>query len=428
MIKVLGVLALTLMGTTLGLLLSEPQQNPNRPSAQEQATLDSLYQTLSPQERIGQVFMIRAHSDKGEAYERQVARYIEDYQVGGLCFFQGTAARQVALVNQYQSISKTPLLIAMDAEWGPAMRFKEGVVNYPRQWMLGALTDNRILYDFGKEIATQLKSLGVHVNFAPVLDINNNPNNPVINDRSFGEDKNNVLSKGQMYISGMQDAGIMAVGKHFPGHGDTQVDSHHDLPVLPFDTTRLQSLELFPFQMLSLTGMQGIMIAHLHIPALDNTPHLPTTLSRNVVTDLLQKKLQFEGLIFTDAMEMQGVMKHFPAGKAEVMALKAGNDVILLPQNLPLAFRSVEKALESGELDAAEFEQKVKKILLHKMRLGVFKHQPLSAEKAQQTLLSAQAKALKTEIIGKAITLVRDRQALLPLRNMGPRNLTPSSP
>lgn len=385
-------------------------------SPEEKVIVDSLFSTMTIEEKVGQLFMIRAHSDKGPAYEKQVEEQIKKYNVGGLCFFQGTAGKQVELINRYQRESKIPLMVSMDAEWGPAMRFKTGVVNFPRQLMMGALQDNTLIYDFGKEIARQLKSIGVHVNFAPVIDINNNPSNPVINDRSFGEDRSNVISKGQLYASGLQDGGVMAVGKHFPGHGDTDTDSHYDLPVLKFDSLRLSLLEMFPFKILGNNGLQGVMIAHLNVPALDNTPKLPTSLSRKVIHDLLKIQYNFQGLIFTDAMEMQGVLKNFKAGEAEVMTLQAGSDVVLLPSDMKIAFESVLDAVVRGRINRFEFNQKVQKILLFKLRLGVLDFKELDAEKAEKTLTSEGAKKLKKEIIKNAITLIRDEDGILPVR------------
>lgn len=382
----------------------------------EKNFIDSIYAQMTLEERVGQLFMIRAHSDKSRDYEKTVEKYITKYNVGGLCFFQGTAQRQVELINEYQAVAKYPLMISMDAEWGPAMRFKEGVVNYPRQLLLGAIQDNTHIYDFGREVAKQMKAIGVHVNFAPVVDINNNPANPVINDRSFGEDRVNVLSKGQMYASGMQDGGIMAVAKHFPGHGDTDADSHYDLPVIKWDTSRLFQQEVFPFQHMVGNGVQGIMVAHLNVPAFDSTPKLPTTLSRKVITDLLKNKLGFKGLVYTDAMEMQGVLKHFKTGVAEVMTLQAGTDVVLMPANIGIAYDAVLEAVKNKEIDPLEFEIKVKKILLHKKRLGVFDFKPLDAEAAKEILISESAKMIKKDLIREALTLVRDEYNYLPLK------------
>ncbi len=425
MVKFILIFLLTLVATKLDhnkLPGSEPYSFAMLPG--EKVIVDSLFSAMTMEEKVGQLFMIRAHSDKGAAYEKQVEDQIKKYNVGGLCFFQGTAGKQVELINRYQESSKLPLMVSMDAEWGPAMRFKTGVVNFPRQLMMGALQDNTLIYDFGKEVARQLKAIGVHVNFAPVIDINNNPSNPVINDRSFGEDRSNVISKGQLYASGLQDGGVMAVGKHFPGHGDTDTDSHYDLPVLKFDSLRLSMLEMFPFKILGNNGLQGVMIAHLNVPALDNTPKLPTSLSRKVIHDILKVQYNFQGLIFTDAMEMQGVLKNFKAGEAEVMTLQAGSDVILLPSDMDIAYNSVLDAVIKGRINRFEFNQKVQKILLFKLRLGILDFQELNAEKAEKILVSDKAKKLKRDIIKDAITLIRDEENVLPLKRKADMSFT----
>ena len=296
----------------------------------QEAWVDSVYHTLSEEERVGQLFMIRAHSDKGAEYEAAVATQIERYKVGGVCFFQGTPTRQAELTNRYQAASRVPLLVAIDGEWGLSMRLK-GVPAFPHQQLIGAVQDNALVYEFGQMVAAHCRRIGVNVNFAPDIDINNNAANPVIGDRSFGEDKYNVAQKGLLYARGMQEGQVMACGKHFPGHGDTDVDSHLDLPLIPFSVNRLDSLELYPFRELAKGGLMSMMIAHLSIPALDPTPHLPSTLSRPIVTGVLRQKLGFEGLIFTDALEMQGVVKYFPNGTASAKALAAGADVASMP-------------------------------------------------------------------------------------------------
>jgi beta-N-acetylhexosaminidase len=234
---------------------------------EERQWVDSVYACMSTDERIGQLFMIRAHSNKGAAYEAEVARQISAYAVGGLCFFQGTPRRQVELTNYYQSISPWPMMISMDAEWGLGMRLKGAeVMNFPRQLTLGALRDNALIYQMGREVARQLRRIGTHVNFAPVVDINNNPLNPVINTRSFGEDRDQVTAKSIAYMKGLQDGHVMACAKHFPGHGDTDTDSHLDLPVLSHSRGRLDSMEMVPFIEMSRHGLQSIMVGHLHIP------------------------------------------------------------------------------------------------------------------------------------------------------------------
>ncbi|MCS6928523.1 MAG: serine hydrolase [Saprospiraceae bacterium] len=385
----------------------------------ESQWVDSVFQALTPAERIGQLFMIRAHSDKGPDYEQKVADLIQKYRVGGLCFFQGTPERQALLTNRYQALSdRVPLLISMDAEWGLGMRLREGTIAYPRQLMLGALTDNRLIYEMGRDIARQCRRLGVHLNFAPVIDVNNNPANPVINDRSFGEDRKNVAAKAFQYMMGLQDGGVMACAKHFPGHGDTDVDSHVDLPVLNHSMERLDSLELFPFRALILYGVASVMVAHLHVPTLDARKNRPTTLSRAAIMGLLRKKMGYEGLILTDAMEMEGVAKFFRPGQAEVEALQAGNDMILLPPNLEAAFHAVQTAILDGTLDARQLAESVRRVLRAKYRLGLVSPQRVDTANLRRDLNTPASLVLRRKLIEHAITLVRDRDGLAGMANL----------
>ncbi|MCC6462268.1 MAG: beta-N-acetylhexosaminidase, partial [Saprospiraceae bacterium] len=362
--------------------------------------VDSVFNSLSEPERLGQLFMIRAHSDKGPEYEQQVEDIIRNYHVGGLCFFQGTPERQAELTNRYQALSdQLPLLISMDAEWGLGMRLKGNVITYPKQIMLGAIRDNRLIYEMGRDMATQCRRLGVHINFAPVADINNNAANPVINDRSFGEDRNRVTAKCFQYMMGLQDGGVMACAKHFPGHGDTNVDSHLDLPLIPHAFERLDSLELFPFRAMSQYSIGGVMVAHLSMPAIDPRPNRPTTLSRSVVTDLLRKKIGFEGLIMTDAMEMQALAKYFEPGLADVEALRAGNDMVLLPGNIGAAMTAIQAALANGSLDRAQIETSVKRVLRAKYRLGLTRPQRVELANLGRDLTRPASLLLKRRLI-----------------------------
>jgi beta-glucosidase-like glycosyl hydrolase len=304
--------------------------------------VDSVMKNMSPDERIAQLFMVQAYSNKDVAHENYISNLISEYHIGGLIFMQGGPGRQVRLVNKYQSISKVPLLIAMDAEWSLSMRL-DSTVLYPRQMMLGAIQDNQLIYEMGEEFARQLKRTGVHVNFAPVCDVNNNPSNPVINDRSFGEDKYNVALKSYYYMKGMQDNGVLATGKHFPGLGDTNVDSHKALPVINHNRDRLDSLELYPFRYLTEKGIGCFMVAHLYVPAIDKSDKTPTTLSPKAVKVLLKEEIGFKGLVFTDALNMGGVTNHYKPGEADVKALLAGNDILLFPNEIPLVMGEIKK-------------------------------------------------------------------------------------
>jgi beta-N-acetylhexosaminidase len=376
---------------------------------------DSVFNTLTDDERLGQLFMVRAHSDKDEAHENSVRRLIEEYKVGGLCFFQGTPSKQALLTNDFQSRTKIPLLVSMDAEWGLGMRLKN-TQSYPRQLMLGAISDNRLLYAMGAEVARQCKMLGVTVNFAPVVDINNNRNNPVIGDRSFGEDRNNVVAKSYMYAMGMQDNGVMACAKHFPGHGDTDVDSHLDLPVIRHNRQRLDSIELFPFRVLAQKGLMSMMIAHLSVPELqEGDSNKPTSLTKHVVTDILKKELGFKGLVFTDGLEMKGVTKYFKSGEVEAKALEAGNDILLLPADVPSSVVAIKNAIANGSLSWADIHEKCKKVLTAKYQLGLQRFTPLDTTALETRLNDPNAQLLKRNLIAASITVVRNEKSVLPI-------------
>ncbi|RYY19321.1 MAG: serine hydrolase, partial [Chitinophagaceae bacterium] len=289
--------------------------------------VDSVFQTLDKDEKIAQLMVVRMSAVSGTGanrkvtfYEKEVEDAVKKYNVGGICLFQGGPLKQAALINQYQRMAKTPILIAIDGENGLGMRF-DSVAGLPRQMMLGAVQDPELIYEYGKLVGEQCKRIGIHVNYAPVVDINNNPANPVINDRSFGEDKYRVSEWALQYMKGMQDVGVMACAKHFPGHGDVSVDSHYDLPVITKSRAELDSLELYPFRQLFSAGVGSVMVAHLSIPAIDTTSNRATSISYNNVTKLLRSELKYEGLTFTDALEMKGVTKYFPDGDASVQSL-----------------------------------------------------------------------------------------------------------
>ena len=379
--------------------------------------VDSVMNTLTPPERLGQLFMIRAHSDLGPEHIQEVERQIREFKVGSLCFFQGTPQKQAELTNRYQGLSDVPLMVAIDAEWGLGMRFKENGFSYPRQLTLGAVQDNRLIFEMGKDIGRQLKRLGIHVNFAPVVDINNNPLNPVINDRSFGEDRYNVTAKSYMYMRGMQTEGVMACAKHFPGHGDTDVDSHHDLPQINHDRQRLDSIELYPFEILAARGLGSMMIAHLSVPAIDETPNLPTSLSEITIKQLLRDELAFEGLVFTDALEMKGVTKYYEDGEVEARSLLAGNDILCLPQNIDKSFEVIKKYLDQGLLTQDEIDHKARRVLKAKYEYNLTKKVPIPLEGMDKDLFPKSSIALKTKIYEKATTLLQNKLDLLPLQH-----------
>jgi beta-glucosidase-like glycosyl hydrolase/CubicO group peptidase (beta-lactamase class C family) len=378
--------------------------------------VDSVMQTLTPDQRVAQLFMVAAYSNRKRVDEDSVSALIQQYGIGGLIFFQGGPVRQSRLLNRYQSQSRVPLLVAMDAEWGVGMRL-DSVVRFPFQMSMGGIRDNQLFYDMGEEVAAQFKRLGMHVNFAPVVDVNNNAANPVIGFRSWGEDRQNVTEKSYLYMKGMQDAGVLAVAKHFPGHGDTDTDSHLALPLVRVDRRRLDTLELYPFRSLMQRGLGGLMIAHLNIPALDSTG-TPSTLSRPIVTDLVQRKMGFEGIIFTDAMNMKGVISKYPPGEADVRALLAGNDILEFSKNIPLALQMVRAAINRGELSQEEIDRRCRKVLALKQWAGLDKYQPISLKNIYQDLNGAHAQYLSRHLSELSITVLRNQKNLLPLSRL----------
>jgi len=373
------------------------------------------FRKLSKDQRIAQLMIIRAHSNLGPDHVKEVTDLIKKYNVGGLCFFQGGPVRQAKLTNFYQSIAKTPLMIAIDGEWGLGMRL-DSVINFPRQLMMGAVPDARLIYKFGLAVGEQCKRIGIHVNYAPDIDINNNPMNPVINDRSFGEDKYKVALFGVQYMKGMQDVGVMACAKHFPGHGDVSVDSHYDLPVINKSRAALDQLELYPFRELIKAGVGSMMIAHLAIPSIDTTANLPTSLSVKNVTDLLRNELGYQGISFTDALEMQGVAKFFPKGDASVMSLIAGNDMLCLPGDIPGSISKVRQAIKEKKLSWDDINARVKKVLLAKYHLGLNKKQVIDTTNITADL-NAKTEEIKKALAADALTLLRKtNNNLLPIK------------
>lgn len=334
---------------------------------------DSVFNSLTEDQRIAQLMLVRVSSftNKGPVfYEDNVAKMITKYNIGGLVLFQGTPVQQADIINKFQKLAKTPLLVSIDGEWGLGMRY-DSVQPLNQQIMLGALNDGTIVYKYGKLVAEQMRRAGIQVNFAPVVDINNNPNNPVINFRSFGEDKYKVALYGVQYMKGMQDNGILACGKHFPGHGDVAVDSHFDLPIVNKLMLQLDSLELYPFKEMIKAGVGSIMVAHLFVPAIDSTVNTATSLSRKSVTGLLKTELGYEGLIFTDALEMKGVAKFFPGGTISIQSLVAGNDMLCLPENIDSSIYLIKNAILNNQLNWEDINLKCKKILEVKYNYGL---------------------------------------------------------
>lgn len=368
------------------------------------AWTDSVFKSLSQDEKIAQLIVVRAPSTRDSDIVK-TGQLIKQYNIGALCFFQGGPVRQANATNYYQSQAKTPLLVTIDGEWGLGMRL-DSVYKYPFQLTLGALNkDDDLVYRMGLAVGRQCKRIGVHVNFAPVVDINNNPKNPVIGYRSFGEDMDKVTRYGIAYMKGMQDAGIMACAKHFPGHGDTEVDSHYDLPVINKSMQELKALELKPFEAIFSAGVGSVMIAHLYIPAIDKTANTATSLSRNNVTKLLKDQLKFSGLTFTDALEMKGVSKFWPAGEAAVQAVMAGNDMLCLPESVPDAIDAIKKAIQNKRISWADIDSKVKKVLAAKYQLGLYEWKPIETKNLLDDL-NAETNRIRYEAAQKSITVL----------------------
>jgi len=347
---------------------------------------------------------------------------IQEYHIGGILYLQKTTTpdMQAKLTQKYQNLSKIPLFITQDLEWGLSMRLKN-VITFPHNMTLGAIQDNNLIYKLGKEIGRQCKLIGVNINFSPVVDINNNPQNPVINDRSFGENKKEVAQKTILFMSGLQDEGIIACAKHFPGHGDTNIDSHQDLPKLEHNLTRLQNTELYPFKKIINAGIKSVMTGHLEIPALEQEEHLPATLSHNIVTKLLKNTLGFDGLAITDALNMHGVLKHHRPGELELKALLAGNDLLLCPTDTPKAINYIKQAIKKDIITEKEIDKKVLKILQFKE--NIFKNETLNLNTPKESITpdltsklhTKYAYALKKKLYECAITLVQDQHTLIPV-------------
>jgi beta-N-acetylhexosaminidase len=381
---------------------------------------DSVFKTLSDEERIAQLMVVRLSTIDSKTkvvtfFDKQVADLVKQYNIGGICLFQGSPVKQATIINALQAQAKTPILMCIDAEWGVGMRMIDSVLPLPKQMMLGAVSDASIAYEYGKIVAEQCKRVGLQVNYAPVVDVNNNPNNPVINDRSFGEDKYKVALFGIQYMKGMQDNGIMACAKHFPGHGDVATDSHYDLPVINKSMAQLDSLELYPFKEMFKAGIGSVMIAHLSVPAIDNSPNKPTSISNNTVTQLMRNELDYQGLTFTDALEMQGVKKYYPGGAAAVESLVAGNDMLCLPGDVPLAIEKIKDAIKNKRLSWADIEMHCKKVLLAKYQYGLTALNPINTDNLTNDL-NSKVKGMRKLIAENALTVLqKTADAFFPL-------------
>ncbi len=384
--------------------------------------VDSVFNSLTPDQRLAQLFMVAAYSNRDMKHVAEIRELVEKYNIGGLIFMQGGPLRQAKLNNYYQSKAKTPLLISIDGEWGLAMRL-DSTPKYPRQMTLGAIQNDSLIYDMGKQIAKECKRMGIHINFAPVADVNNNPLNPVIGMRSFGENKYNVASKAIMYMKGLQAEGIMANGKHFPGHGDTDSDSHKTLPTISASKERMDTLELYPFQQLFKEGLSSIMVAHLFVPCYDSTKNIASTLSPYIINDVLKKQLDFKGLIFTDALNMKGVASFYDPGIVDVKALLAGNDVLLFAENVPKAIEQIKLAIKKGQITQEEIDTRCRKILKAKFWCGLDKKQYVSQNNLYEDLNTTASFVMNTKLAEASVTLLQNENSILPLERLDTLNV-----
>ena len=385
--------------------------------SEETHWVDSILTNLSEDERIAQLFMVAVYSNKEDLHKEEISTLIKDYKIGGLMFLQGSPTKQAKLTNHFQSISKTPLMIALDAEWGPAMRV-DSVMRFPWQMTLGAIEDEDLIYKMGEQIANQCKLLGVNINFAPVADVNSNPKNPIIGNRSFGESPQKVSTFSTAYMQGMQENGVLACAKHFPGHGDTDADSHETLPVIRHGRYRLNTTEITPFRHLITKGLGSVMVAHLRIPAIDATENLASSLSKKVVTNLLKKELGFQGLIFTDGLNMKGVSKYFDAGELDVKALLAGNDILLVSEDVPVAIEKIKEAISDGKITQAEIDYRCKKILMAKKWMRLDSIQPISIKNITSKINNSDAKLINRNLIENSLTLLQNYENIIPLERL----------
>lgn len=379
--------------------------------------VDSLLHTMTVDEKIGQLFMVAGYTNE-KMNMTEIVSEISKYKIGGICFFQGGPVKQAMLTNYYQQLSRIPLLIGIDGEWGLAMRL-DSTVKYPKQGMLGAIDDNdELIYQMGSDIGRQCRRIGVQVDFAPVVDVNNNPKNPVINVRSFGENTNSVMHKGLAYMNGLQSEHVLAVAKHFPGHGDVDSDSHLTLPTVKQPLDRLKKVELVPFKYLIKYGLQSMLVAHLNVPALDTTHNMASSLSPLIVNKLLKTDMGFKGLIFTDAMNMKGVAAYYKPGDAALRAFEAGNDIILMPDNIQEAFQAIKTAVDSGKISKHQLDERCRRVLMMKRWAGLDHYLPVDIKNIANDINDPLYDFHKRRMAEKSVTLVLNRKDFLPLKRL----------
>jgi len=388
----------------------------------QQKWVDSIYDNMALQEKVGQLFMVDVFSSDPKSKTDKVKNLIKDYHIGGIIFSKGGPKRQARLNNQYQDLSKTPLLVGMDAEWGLAMRL-DSTYAFPWNMTLGAISDNTIIEKIGYRIGKHAKRLGVHINFAPVVDINTNPKNPIIGNRSFGEDKENVTLKSMAFLKGMQNAGVLANAKHFPGHGDTDTDSHKTLPTILFSKERLDSIELYPYKLLIQEGLSSVMVAHLNVPSLEEKTDYPSSISKTIVTDLLKGQLGFNGLIFTDALNMKGASNFSEPGEIDLAAFLAGNDILLISESIPKAHQLIIDAYRDGTISEERLAHSVKKILAAKYKVGLNAYSPVETENIIKDLNAPIDDAIMEEAVANSLTILKNDNDILPIKDLNDKKI-----
>ncbi len=400
------------------------QINPlvTKDSIAQERWVDSIMSTMSLEEKIGQLFMVAAYTNRDAEHEKYISSLIEKYHLGALIFFQDQAVKQVELTNHYQSLSRIPLLIGIDGEWGLRMRLKNTVA-FPYNMALGAIRDDKLLYDMGVQMGQHMKREGVNINFAPVVDVNTNPLNPVIGNRSFGEDRKNVTRKATAFMQGLQSEGVMACAKHFPGHGDTDQDSHKTLPSVSHDTIRLDTLELYPYRKIIDHGIGSVMVAHLSVPSLEPDEELPSSLSENIITGLLKEKMGFKGLIVTDALNMKGSANFASSEEINLQAIIAGNDLLDVPLEVEKSVELFKKAHASGDLTDARLNEAVRKILMAKYWMGLHEYQPVSTENLMSDLNRPVDEVLNHKLVEHSVTLVQNKGEILPVRDLDQKKI-----
>lgn len=379
--------------------------------------VDEQYDLMSLDEKVGQLFIVAAYSNRDTAHENEILKLIQEEKIGGLIFMQDIAEKQIDLTNRYQSVSKIPLMIGIDGEWGLAMRLK-GVERFPWNMTIGALEGEDLVFKKGQQVGQQANRMGIHFNFAPSIDVNVNPNNPIIGNRSYGSDPMNVAKKGTAFMKGQQSMKVLASAKHFPGHGDTDKDSHKTLPLISANKADLEKFHVAPFRQLINEGVQAIMVAHLNVPALEPDPKIPSTLSKKIVTDYLKNDLGFKGIIITDALNMDGVAKLYAPGEVDYRAFLAGNDILLFSQGVKIGKQKIITALEKGEITEDRLSESVKKILMAKYLVGLDDFKPLDTTNLMNDLNSEENEALTYKIFEEATTIVKNENAILPIKDL----------